>query len=279
LIPIRQYRNVAMKRYTLLIALFLLVAFSKQTTYREVENHSFDVGESLEYRVHYGLLNAATATMQISEKVVYRNNRPCYKVDIYGRSVGVFDLITRINDNWGTYIDTAAIIPHGSYRILEEGRYRKYEYVDFDHQKKEAITTILDKKTKEPHEPIISSIPKNVQDMVSSYYYLRTLDYSKYTEGEIITIEAFFDEECYDFKIRYVGKETIRTKLGKFRAIVLQPLLPKNGLFAGEDAIKVWISDDTNKIPLKIKASMFIGAIEIDIKKITGARNGVPVLE
>lgn len=279
MIPIGQHQNVAMKRNLLLLLLFFLVAFSKQVTYRQVENHSFDVGERLEYRVHYGLLNAATATMEIGEKVVYRNNRPCYKVDIYGRSVGVFDLITRINDNWGTYIDTAAIIPHGFYRILEEGRYRKYEYVDFDHQKKEAITTILDKKTKEPREPIISSIPKNVQDMVSTYYYIRTIDYSQIPEGEIITIDAFFDEECYDFKIRYVGKETIRTKLGKFRAIVLQPILPKNGLFTGEDAIKVWISDDTNKIPLKVKASMFVGAIEIDIKKIAGARNGVPVLE
>ena len=262
-----------------MLALISLMAFYEQASYRELENYSFDVGEKLEYRVHYGLLNAAIATMGISDKVVYRNGRPCFKVNINGRSVGVFDLITRINDNWGTYIDTAAIIPHGFYRILEEGRYRKYEYVDFDHQKMEAITTILDKKTKEPREPIVSSIPQNVQDMVSSYYYIRTIDFSKINEGEIITIDAFFDEECYDFQIRYLGKETVRTSLGKFRAIVLQPLLPKNGLFTGEDAIRVWMSDDANKIPLKIKASMFIGAIEIDIKKIAGARNGVPVLE
>lgn len=111
--------------------------------------------------------------------------------------------------------------------------------------------------------------------MVSGYYYIRTLDFSKIPEGEVVTIDAFFDEERYDFKIRYVGKETLRTKLGKFNAIVLQPLLPKNGLFTGEDAIKVWISDDANKIPLKVKASMFIGAIEIDIKRISGARNGI----
>ncbi len=255
------------------------MAFNEQATYREVDNTSFGIGERLEYRIHYGLLNAAVATMEISEKVVYRNERPCYKININGRSVGVFDLITRINDNWGTYIDTAAILPHSFYRILEEGRYRKYEYVDFDHEKREAITTILDKKTKEPREPIISSIPHNVQDMVSTYYYIRTLDFNKMKEGEIINIGAFFDEESYNFKIRYMGKESVRTHLGKFKAIVIQPILPKNGLFSGENAIKVWISDDANKIPLKIKASMFVGAIEIDIKRIAGARNGVPLLE
>jgi hypothetical protein len=268
-----------MKWYFLLLALILLMAFNEQTSYRNIENHSFDFGERLEYRVHYGLLNAATATMEISENLVYRNNRPCYKVDIYGKSVGIFDLITRINDNWGTYLDTAAIIPHGSYRILEEGRYRKYEYVEFDYEKMEAITTLLDKKTKEPLEPTMTSISKNVQDMVSGYYYLRTMDFSKIREGEIFTVNAFFDEERYDLRIRYLGKATLRTKIGKFQTLVLQPILPKNGLFSGEDAIKVWMSDDANKIPLKVKASMFIGAIEIDIKTIAGARNGVPLLE
>lgn len=263
-----------MKRCLFASILVLLMSFNELSTYRNIKNTSFDLGEKLQYRVHYGMLNAAEASMEIKDEVVYRNGRACYKVDIWGRSVGVFDLITRINDNWGTYLDTAAIIPHGFYRILEEGRYRKFEYVDFDHQKGEAITTILDKKTKQPREKIVSKVPANVQDMVSGYYYIRTLDFSKLTPGEIITIDAFFDEEQYDLKIRYIGKESLKTKLGRFNTLVLQPLLPKNGLFTGEDAIKLWISDDSNKIPLKVKASMFVGAVEIDIKNISGARNG-----
>ena len=255
------------------------MAFSPQAPYRNISNSSFDVGEKLEYRVHYGLLNAATATMVVGDKVTYRNNRPCYKVDVYGRSVGVFDLITRINDNWGTYIDTAAIIPHRFYRNIEEGRYRKYEIVDFDHQADEATTVILDKKTKEPRETMKSPVPDNVQDMVSGYYFLRTLDFSKIEEGTIVTVDAFFDEERFDFKVRYLGKQSLRTKLGKFRTLVLQPIMPENKLFKGRDAIKVWLSDDSNKIPLKIKANLIVGAVEIDIKRISGARNGVPVLE
>jgi len=274
-----QYRSIVMKRFILTSIVLILMSFNELSTYREIDNSSFDFGEKLEYRVHYGMINAAEATMEISDRLVYRKNRPCYKVDVWGRSVGLFDLITRINDNWGTYIDTAAIIPHGFYRILEEGRYRKFEYVDFDHQKKEAVTTILDKVTKEPREKIVTKVPENVQDMVSGYYYIRTLDFSKIKEGDAITIDAFFDVEQYDFKVRYLGKETVRTKIGKFRAVILQPLLPKNGLFTGEDAIKIWISDDANKIPLKVKASMFVGAVEIDIVSITGARNGVPVLK
>lgn len=274
----RQHQNVVM-RYLVLLVLLTLMAFNELSIYRKIDNHSFTRGEKLEYRVHYGLLNAATASLEIGEELVYRNRRPCYKVDIWGRSVGVFDMITRINDNWGTYIDTAAIVPHEFYRILEEGRYRKFEYIDFDHQKLEATTTLLDKVTKKPREVTVSRIPRNVQDMVSGYYYLRTLDYSKIQDGEVITLDAFFDEECYDFKVRFIGRETLRTKLGKFRTIILQPVLPKNGLFTGEDAIRVWMTDDSNKIPLKVKAKMFVGAVEIDIVRISGARNGVPVIE
>lgn len=279
MISATSHQPVIMKRCLFATILLLLMSFNETATYRTVRNTSFHFGEKLEYRVHYGMLNAAEASMEISDKTVYRNNRPCYKVDIWGRSVGLFDLITRINDNWGTYIDTAAIIPHGFYRILEEGRYRKFEYVDFDHQKGEAVTTILDKKTKEPREKIVSKVPANVQDMVSGYYYIRTLDFTKIKPGEVITIDAFFDEEQYDFKIRFVGRESLRTKIGRFNTLVLQPLLPKNGLFTGEDAIKLWISDDRNKIPLKVKASMFVGAVEIDIKRIRGARNGVPLMD
>lgn len=255
------------------------MAFNPQAPYRDMPNFSFDVGEKLEYRVHYGMLNAATATMVVADQIKIRNKRPCYKIDVYGRSVGVFDMITRINDNWGTYVDTAAIIPHRFYRNIEEGRYRKYEIVDFDHQNDLATTITLDKQTKEPRETKKSAVPDNVQDMVSGYYFIRTLDFSNIKEGTVISVDAFFDEERYDFKIKYLGKQSLRTRLGKFRTLVLQPVMPNNKLFSGENAITVWLSDDSNKIPLKIKANMVVGAVEIDIKKISGARNGVPVLE
>ena len=139
------------------------------------------------------------------------------------------------------------------------------------------MTTILDKQTKEPRKTLKFEVPNNVQDMVSGYYFLRTMDFSKIEVGTVIVLDAFFDEEQYDFKVRYLGKESLRTKLGKFNTLVLQPIMPDNKLFSGKDAIKVWLSDDTNKIPLKIKAKLVVGAVEIDIKRISGARNGVPV--
>src|SRR5690606_32611422 len=110
-------------------------------------------------------------------------------------------------------------------------------------------------------------------DIVSGYYFLRTLDYSTYKKGDIIALDAFFDEEIYDFEIQYSGKEKLKTAVGEINSIVLTPVIPENKLFDGENAIRVWISDDANKIPLKIKASMFVGAVEIDIVSYKNARN------
>lgn len=241
--------------------------------YKPIKNTSFTTGEKLEYRIHYGIIHAAVATMTISDNVYHLNDRPCYKVDIQGKSIGLFDLVTRINNTYGSYIDTSAIVPHKFYRYIEEGRYRHNEVVDFDHIHDQATTNRLDKKSKETVEILNHAVPDNVQDMVSGFYYLRTLNFRKYKSGDIITINSFYGGDVYDFKVKYLGKEEIKTRLGTFNTILLSPIMPKNKLFDGEDSIKVWISDDSNKIPIKIKASMFVGAVEIDLKSYTNARN------
>jgi hypothetical protein len=241
--------------------------------YKPIVNKSFTTGELLEYRIHYGLINAAVATLSIHENLFHINDRPCYKVDIHGKSVGLFDLVTRINNNYGSYIDTSAIVPHKFYRYIEEGKYRHNEVVDFDHKHDQATTAKLDKKTKKTVDTQHHEVPDNVQDIVSGFYFLRTMNFSKRKKGEIITINSFHSGEVYDFKIRYLGKEEIKTKIGTFNTIVLSPIMPENKLFDGENSIKVWISDDSNKIPIKIKASLFMGAVEIDLKSYTNSRN------
>lgn len=245
-----------------------------QMSYRKVENHSYGPGEKLRYRVHYGLLNAAEATMKISDEIHKVNDRPCYKIDIYGKSVGVFAMMMHVRDQWGTYMDTSAAIPHKFYRFLEEGKYRKNEVVEFDHSKKMAITRIYEKHDRNKlKKEIRHEIPDYIQDLVSGYYYLRTFDYSNLKYGDIITIQGFFDEEVFEMQLMFRGRERLKTKLGKIKAIRLQPLMPDNEMFDGKNSILIWLSDDENKIPLKIKAKMFIGSVEIDIKSQRGLRN------
>ena len=105
-----------------------LSAFSyrSQEIYRHYQNVNMKPGEKLHYRVHYGLINAAVGTIEIDEDIHIQNNRPCYKVDVLGETVGLFDMIVRVRDVWGSYVDTSAIIPHRSYRYLRATAFRSH---------------------------------------------------------------------------------------------------------------------------------------------------------
>lgn len=230
-----------------------------------MNNISFGRGEVIEYRAHYGFLNAAVARMIIDDSLFQVNGRPCYKIDVFGESVGMFDLMLRIRDNWGSYLDTAKVVPQRFWRKIKEGKYRKFEIVDFDQNENYATVVKYNYKRKKWKDKTYYDIPSHCQDMVSGYYYLRTLDLSRLRKGDIIVVDGFFDDETYNFKIRYLGKEKLDTKIGKYNTHVFAPIMPENKLFKGEDSIQFWLSDDENKIPLKIKANMFVGAVELDI--------------
>jgi hypothetical protein len=257
------------------VFLFLFSFSSGQKPYRELSNYSFSKGEKLEYRVHYGLITAGVATMEISDKLYKLNNRVCYKIDIHGKTSGIIEMMHKVKDNWGTYVDTASIVPHKSYRFIEEGKYRKNEVVNFNHAKDIASVGRMDRNAKRIEETLEFKVPDNVQDIVSGCYYLRTFDYDTFTIGEIMTINAFFEEENMEFKIKFLGRDKLKTKLGEFNVLVLAPILPANKLFTGDDPIRVYLTDDKNKIPLKIKANLMVGSIEIDLKNYENLRNGV----
>jgi hypothetical protein len=161
-------------------------------------------------------------------------------------------------------------MPHRSYRYIEEGRYRKYEIVDFDHIRESAQVVNLDKDTRKPKKTEKFDIPRYCQDVVSAYYFFRIFDYDTIAVNSVIEIDGFLEDSTYHMKIRFLGRDKIKTKLGEFDALVIAPIMPENKLFRGENSIKGWLSDDEYKIPLKVKADMFIGAIEVDI---TGYEN------
>src|SRR5690606_38700374 len=121
------------------------------------------------------------------------------------------------------------------------------------------------KKKKDPEKTSTHKVTDNVQDIVSGFYFLRTLNYDNMRIGEKLTVKGFFDEENFDMEVTYKGTETVTTKAGKVKAIKLVPKMPKNDLFKGENAVAVYLSDDRNKIPVLIEAQMFVGALKVDL--------------
>lgn len=262
-----------MKRFLLLgIPLFLLafVFVEEPNEYRTIENKSITAGEVIKYNAHYGFVSTAEGTVTIDKNIEMINDRPCYKVDLYGRTVKFFDILYKVRDHWGTYVDTSAIVSQKFYRYIKQGKYRKNEIIEFDHSSDTARVHKLDKKTKKLIEVVPFKVPNNVQDMLSGYIYLRTVDFTSLEKNDTISIPGFYDDEIYSFRMRYLGKEEIKTKFGRINALKIAPVMPDNSVFDGENSILAWLSDDEFKIPLKIKAKMFVGSMEVDVKEVSG---------
>jgi len=104
-----------------------------------------------------------------------------------------------------------------------------------------------------------------VQDVMSMMYYLRNINYDQYKEGDKIPFNMFLDNKVYNMYIHYIGKETIKTKYGKFKVIKLKPLLLKGNIFDGGEKMTVWITNDSNHIPVRVESPIMVGSVKIDL--------------
>ena len=123
---------------------------------------------------------------------------------------------------------------------------------------------VKDKKKKATSEHPIN---ENVQDLISAFYYLRNFyDTSNIKTGEAIELNMFFDQENYLFKLRFLGRETIDTAFGKVRCLKLRPLVQSGRVFSEQESVTLWVSDDANKIPVKMRADLRVGSIDCDLE-------------
>lgn len=262
-----------MKRIAfILLGLIVLTSFvwKEAHVFTSIAHNNFGKGEQLDYHVSFGIFSVGEANMNIKDKTFKVNGRKCFKVDIHGKTTGMVSWVAKVDDVWGAYVDSAALVPHIAYRKIRENNYRKDELVKFDHTTDMIEYKVVDKKTGKFKDAEYFKAPDNVRDMVGGYMYLRTLDFGQYQKGDTISVDAFFEDTFYKFKIMYFGKDIVKTKIGKINCHKLVPVMPDNKIFDGENSISVWFSDDANKIPVRIDAKMFIGKAAIEIENTNG---------
>jgi hypothetical protein len=114
------------------------------------------------------------------------------------------------------------------------------------------------------------NIVDNTQDMLSGFYYARTLDLGSAKKDQIFTVPTVVDEEMYNLQIKFKGKEFVKTKFGKIRCLKFVPVVQKGRIFKHEEDLQVWLSDDLNHIPIYAKADILFGSIKLDLVSYSG---------
>ncbi|MGL5111127.1 MAG: DUF3108 domain-containing protein [Flavobacterium sp.] len=243
--------------------LFLFLAFF--TVSADAQNASaFESGEWFKFRIHYGFVNAGYATLEVKEAVL--NQKSVYHVIGKGFTTGMSRFFFKVDDLYESYFDKTTGFPYQFVRKIDEGGYTKNQVGYFNQN----TNKILVKDFKHKNEKTFS-VPKGTQDILSTFYYLRNypaIDLLKV--GESVTIDMFFDDETTKFKLKFLGREDITTKFGVISAMIFRPLVQSGRVFKEKESLTVWISSDQNKIPLRIKADLAVGAIKADLDAYKG---------
>lgn len=231
--------------------------------FNKIKNSSFRPGEKLTYRLSYGAFDAGEAVLTVEESQKMIQGRKLWKVRGVGKTISAFEWFYKVNDRYESYMDAEAMFPWLFVRRVDEGGYIiNQDYTFYQH--KNQVDNGAGKKF---------SIPDMCQDMISAFYYARTLDFANAKVGDIFTVNIFLDDELYPTKIKYLGKEEVKIRKGKYRCHKFAPIVQEGRVFNSEEDLTVWITDDGNKIPILAKANLKVGSLKMHLVGWEGLSN------
>lgn len=249
-----------MKKIIIILIIFISVNSFSQ---------AFEEGEKLKFRLSYSkFLTAGYATMDVRKAT--KNGKTSFHVVGKGKTTGMISWFFKVKDRYETFIYKDNLLPYHFKRKIDEGGYTKDKEIFFDQENNSALVLNHKKNTSKTY-----TAPSNVQDLLSALYYMRNQDISDFTVGKEIELKLFFDEETISMKLRFLGREIIKTKFGKIKAAKFRPIVQAGRVFKEKESVTVWVSDDENKIPLRIKASLAVGSLRADLSTYKGLKNDI----
>lgn len=249
--------------FTVLLLSFISVSSSSGPKYPEIPNTSFKTGEKLRYRISYGMIDAGEATLEIQSTSKKGSNRDLYHIEALGKTLGGFNSVFKVDDRYETYLDKESIMPWFFVRRVDEGGYKIKQDYTFRHHS-EKVDNGKGKSFK---------VPMGVQDMISSFYYARTLDFKNIKKGKVYSFPCFMDDELFTLKIKYAGDQIISIRKGKFKCMKFVPVVQTGRYFKNEEDVNFWVTKDKNHIPILVKAKIPVGSVKMHLVGWSGLRN------
>ena len=214
-------------------------------------------GEKLEYTAKYSVLNLGKMTLTIEDTIYTGMDPSCYHLTSVVNSSPGLKWLFSLNDTIEVLSTVNELLPVSSVEVTHEGKYHKRVSLIFKH---DVDSVIYD-------DSISLFLSKNARDLVSFWYYLRTIPLNI---GDTIPINIHKSMENYQIACEVVGYEQIDAPFGKFNTILVNPQTAGKGIFGSSGSMSIWYSDDQNRYPVQILAKMKIGTV---VFKLTGVQN------
>jgi hypothetical protein len=261
---------IAMKKLTFILTAYLfgLTAVAAPTdiaTFPTVANNAFEPGEKLTYRLSYGVIDAGEATLTVDESEKSVQGRKLWRVRGVGKTISAFEWFYKVHDVYESHMDAQGMFPWLFIRRVDEGGYKiNQDYTFYQHKK------IVDNGEGKKYK-----VPSMVQDMISAFYYARTLNFTNAKIGDIFTVNIFLDNELYPTKIKYTGKQYVKVKGDKYRCMKFVPVVQEGRVFNSSEDLTVWITDDANRIPILAKAKIKVGSLKMHLVSWENLKNAM----
>ena len=248
--------------------LFLIIAFvSFSFLGFSQTNLPYDVGEYAAYKISFGAINVGYAELEVKE-ITSVNNKPSFHIIGKGRTAPFFDWVFKVRDVYETFIDTSTLLPLVFNRQVREGGHSINQHYNFNHNNDNVMT-----------QDSIFNIPIQTQDMLSAFFYARTVDKDSVLNRGSFSVPIFMDDENYFLEIKYLKNEIIDTKWGKIDCMVFKPKMQEGRIFEDGEEMKIWISDDKNHLLLRVETKIWTGLIKAVLQEYKHVKYPLSIIE
>lgn len=237
----------------------LLNPLANQTPLTDKDTPAPWKGEQLKYGVYYALVKAGTAYIK-NRGLIDADGKKAYVIQTSAFSAPVIDTVFKVRDINLSWLDAKDFYSLGYSQSLREGKYKRDEWVRFDYPNKKYQGQVQKKSSPRSFS---GELTQPVLDMLTSLYYVRA---QKLTPGHEVIFDIINREEKYPLVVKVIGRETVKTEAGKFKCLVVEPQFRGEGIFVSKGkSLKVWLTDDAYKMPVKMKAEVFIGSVSAEL--------------
>ena len=229
----------------------------------------FQAGEVLKYKLKYGFITAAEGTLKVQETDLKFDGKPAFRLQVDGQTSGTFDVFYKIRDHYDSYIDKDDLKPYFYQENIREGSYRRQDKARFNQDAKKVVAT----------KGTFTTPTTQTFDLVSAYYFARSLDISKMKIGDFVKLNYFLGDEINQLEIQFVGREDVKTKLGKIRCLKFSPSIKPGRIFRKDSRLYLWITDDGNRVPVKAQVEIIVGSVTMEIKSAEGLKYPLAIVK
>ncbi len=216
----------------------------------------FSPGETLQFAVRYGPVPAGKMTLEVLPFEVWDHDT-VWHFRTRAWTEGPIHWVFSVADQIDSWVSSKTFSTLRYAKQIREGRYRAQSEVQYDPVQAVAV-----------YPDTTLPIPSGALDPLALYYYLRLQNLQV---GETLRVPFHVDRKSRSLRVVVTKEEEVRTPLGSFPCWLVEPNLKEAGLLKGRGNLRVWISQDTHRWPVKIQTSLSFGSLTAILEDVRGA--------